>query len=116
MTALAKQPKNVVVGRKRTSLRLEGWCWNSLDDIGTRERLTRNQLVTAINERLRPEASGDVSLSSSIRVFIMWYYRAAAAAAPGGADLMDAMDGLLAELQTTPVPGRRGRPASIPPA
>jgi predicted DNA-binding ribbon-helix-helix protein len=110
MSALAKQPKNVVVGGRRTSLRLEGWCWDALDDIGARERLTRNQLITVIDQRLRPEASGDVSLASSIRVFIMWYYRAAVASAPERADLLHAMDRLLAELQASPMRPRRGRP------
>lgn len=110
MCALAKQPRNVVVAGRRTSLRLEGWCWDALADIGARERLNRNQLVTAIDQRLRAEAFGDVSLASSIRVFIMWYYRAAASA-PKRANLLDGMDRLLAELQVAPVsPPRRGRP------
>lgn len=64
---------NVRIGQRRTSLRLEPAMWDALDEICQREGMTRHQLCTAIDTRRRAS-----TLTATIRVFIVNYYRAAA--------------------------------------
>ncbi len=65
--------RNVVVGAKRTSLRLEPAMWQSLQEIAGREVVSVHRLCTEIDSR-RHESS----LTAAIRVFILGYFRAAA--------------------------------------
>lgn len=65
--------KNITVMGKRTSIRLEPEMWNSLHDIAKREGCSIHELCTLISLRKRP----DSSLTASIRVFLMLYYKAA---------------------------------------
>ena len=69
---------NVVVGRHRTSVRLEPVMWDALHDIAHQLRLTMHDLVTVI-DRERTASS----LTAAIRVYIVDFYRAAAM--PAGA-------------------------------
>jgi len=64
---------NVVVGRHRTSVRLEPVMWDALQDIAHQLRLTMHNLVTDI-DRERTASS----LTAAIRVYIVDFYRAAA--------------------------------------
>ena len=64
---------NVVVGRRRTSVRLEPVMWEALQDIAHRHRVTLHGLVTDI-DRERTASS----LTAAIRVYIVDFYRAAA--------------------------------------
>jgi predicted DNA-binding ribbon-helix-helix protein len=64
---------NVVVGRHRTSVRLEPVMWDALRDIASRLRVTMHDLVTDI-DRDRTASS----LTAAIRVYIVDFYRAAA--------------------------------------
>ncbi len=66
--------KNVIVGKHRTSLRLEPAMWSGLKDIGRRERYTTHQICTAISQA-KPKGT---SLTAAVRVFIMAYFRSAA--------------------------------------
>jgi predicted DNA-binding ribbon-helix-helix protein len=66
---------NVVVGRKRTSVRLEPVMWDALHDIARRRRLSVGALVTEI-DRWRT-GSGR---TAAIRVYIVEFYRAAGSA------------------------------------
>lgn len=66
--------RNVTVSGRRTSLRMEPLLWESLKDICDREGCTLNELCTMIDRR-----RGDANLTASIRVFIVSYYRSAAA-------------------------------------
>ncbi len=66
--------RNIVVNGRRTSVRLEAEMWNDLRDICRREGRTIHELCTLINERRSKERS----LTSSIRVFLISYYRSAA--------------------------------------
>lgn len=65
--------KNITVAGKRTSIRLEPEMWNALKDIAKREHTTIHNICTLIALRKTDEAS----LTASIRVFLMLYYRAA---------------------------------------
>jgi len=65
--------RNVFVGDRRTSLRLEPAMWDALTEICRREEMTLHQLCALIDERRRAS-----SLTAAIRVFIVTYFRSAA--------------------------------------
>jgi predicted DNA-binding ribbon-helix-helix protein len=65
--------RNVFVGRRRTSLRLEPAMWDALTEICRREEMTMHQLCALIDVRRRAS-----SLTAAIRVFIVNYFRSAA--------------------------------------
>jgi len=65
--------KNINIGSRRTSLRLEREFWDALDDICTREILTVHQLCTLIDERRHGS-----SRTSAVRAFVITYFRAVA--------------------------------------
>ena len=65
--------RNVFVGARRTSLRLEPAMWDALTEICRREDLTQHQMCALIDERRRAS-----SLTAAIRVFIVNYFRSAA--------------------------------------
>ena len=65
--------RNVFVGERRTSLRLEPAMWDALTEICRREDMTVHELCGLIQEyRLAS------SLTAAVRVFIVTYFRAAA--------------------------------------
>ena len=64
------ESRNVTVGNKRTSMRLEQQMWTSLEKIARTEGVTINNLCTQIDLRRR-----DVGLTSATRVFIICYFR-----------------------------------------
>lgn len=66
--------KNITIMGRRTSVRLEPEMWTALFDIANRENCTIHELCTLIHLRKRQ----DSSLTASIRVFLMLYYKAAA--------------------------------------
>ena len=65
--------RNVTVSGRRTSMRLEAAMWDALHAICRREGRSLHETCSLINEQ-RQESS----LTASIRVFIMLYFRAAA--------------------------------------
>ena len=65
--------RNVFVGDRRTSLRLEPAMWDALAEIYRREDMTLHQLCALIDERRQAS-----SLTAAIRVFIVAYFRSAA--------------------------------------
>jgi predicted DNA-binding ribbon-helix-helix protein len=69
--------RNVVVAGHRTSVRLEPLMWEALREIARKRDVTLNDLVTEIAGRR--EAS---SLTAAIRVYIVDFYRHAAAGSP----------------------------------
>lgn len=66
--------RNVVVAGHRTSVRLEPLMWEALRDIARHRALALNDLVTEIDRER--DAS---SLTAAIRVYIVDFYRSAAA-------------------------------------
>jgi predicted DNA-binding ribbon-helix-helix protein len=65
--------RNVTVGGRRTSLRLEPGMWDALDEIAEREEVSVSEIATLLDRR-----RGGSSLTAAVRVFVLSYYRAAA--------------------------------------
>ncbi len=65
--------RNVTIGRRRTSLRLEPAMWDALEEICRREEMSKHELCAMIDGRRRSS-----SLTAAIRVFMVTYFRAAA--------------------------------------
>jgi len=65
--------RNVIVERRRTSLRLEPAMWDAMAEICRREEVSLHDLCTLIDRRRHAS-----SLTAAIRVFIVAYFRAAA--------------------------------------
>jgi predicted DNA-binding ribbon-helix-helix protein len=65
--------KNIFIGKKRTSMRLEPEMWDALAEISEREGLSLHDLCMLVDKQ-----RGDSSLTSATRVFIMSYFRFAA--------------------------------------
>ncbi len=64
-----------MVNGKRTSVGLEGAMWDALVEIGQRERRTVHEICSEVARDRR-----ESSLTSSLRVHIMSYFREAATA------------------------------------
>jgi predicted DNA-binding ribbon-helix-helix protein len=65
--------RNVSLGGRRTSFRLEQGMWDALDEICHREAIGLGALFERLDQRRR-----ESSLTAAIRVYILSYYRAAA--------------------------------------
>jgi len=65
--------RNVNVGGRRTSVRLEPDLWEALREIASREQRSLHQICTDI-DRTR----GGTRLTSAMRIYIVNYYRSAA--------------------------------------
>ncbi|MFO1060659.1 MAG: ribbon-helix-helix domain-containing protein [Dongiaceae bacterium] len=63
--------RNLTIGGRRTSLRLEPSMWDALEEIGLREGLTLPQLCEAA-QQLR---AGRCSLTSVLRSMTVTYFR-----------------------------------------
>src|SRR5918911_5169741 len=72
--------RNIVVGGHRTSVRLEPLMWDALLEIARQRETNVNQLVTEIDRQRNSS-----SLTAAIRVYIVDFYRSAAAAQGGRA-------------------------------
>ena len=66
---------NIRIAGRRTSLRLEPEMWSALHEVAELEGRTIHDICTAVAALPRP---GDASLTSSIRVFLLQYFRALA--------------------------------------
>lgn len=88
--------RNISLAGRRTSLRLERAVWDALDEIAQREGRTINEICSLV-DRMRTERT----LTASVRVYVLDYYRAAATP-PGHAA---AGHGLLPEERVTAPPG-----------
>ncbi|MCP1336159.1 ribbon-helix-helix domain-containing protein [Futiania mangrovi] len=66
--------RNVRIGEHRTSVRLEPELWEALEDICMREDLSLHDVCTEVAQQDR---SG--GFTSALRVFVIRYFRAAAA-------------------------------------
>lgn len=66
--------RNVTVGERRTSVRLEPEMWNGLREVCRREHQSMHDICTMVAQRKPPNSS----MTAALRVFIMAYFRAAA--------------------------------------
>jgi predicted DNA-binding ribbon-helix-helix protein len=71
---IGHRTRNVTIGGRRTSIRLEYAFWSALEEIMERENLTLNTLIT----RIGTAQEGDKNLSGAVRVFIFGYFHALA--------------------------------------
>ncbi len=69
--------RNVRIGRRRTSLRLETAMWDALQEVADLERITQNELLTEI-----AQGQSESSFTASVRVFTLNYFRALAGGGP----------------------------------
>ena len=82
--------RNITVLGKRTSIRLEAQMWSALKEIADRERCSVHELCSLVATRRKP----GLSLTASIRIFLMLYFKAASTedghtrAGHGGLDRM----------------------------
>jgi predicted DNA-binding ribbon-helix-helix protein len=82
--------RNITVLGKRTSIRLESQMWIALKEIADRERCSVHDLCSLVATRRKP----GLSLTASIRIFLMLYFKAASTedghsrAGHGGLDRM----------------------------
>lgn len=65
--------RNVTILGRRTSIRLEPQMWDILYEVAEREQTTIHEFCSLVALRKHENAS----LTSSIRVFLLLYYRAA---------------------------------------
>ena len=65
--------RNVNVGGRRTSVRLEPDLWEALREIATREDRTLHDICSDIDK-----SRGGTRLTSAMRIYIVNYYRSAA--------------------------------------
>lgn len=65
--------KNITIMGRRTSVRLEPEMWRSLKEISRREKCTVHDVCSMVYMCKKPLSS----LTASIRVFLMLYYKAA---------------------------------------
>ena len=63
-----------IIGRRRISIRLDQPTWQALQEIAARERITVQELCTAINA----EKPRGLSLTTAVRIAVLRYYRDAA--------------------------------------
>lgn len=70
MGPMKRKPRNVRVGGRRTSMRLEREFWEALEDIAGRHETSVGELCTLI-----ADSRDGRSLSSAVRVEILAYYR-----------------------------------------
>lgn len=71
--------KNLMIGKRRTSSRLEPSMWDAFTAIAAREEQSIHTLATRV-DGYRQESS----LTSSIRIFILMYFRMLAQSAEAG--------------------------------
>lgn len=63
--------RNISLGNKRTSIRLEAQFWDALYEISEAEDMSIDELCTLVDRR-RPKTIG---FSSALRVYILQYFR-----------------------------------------
>jgi predicted DNA-binding ribbon-helix-helix protein len=66
--------KNIKIGNRRTSIRLEPLMWAGLADVACREKLDIHQLCTFV----AATKHGDLAFTTALRVFLFSYFRSAA--------------------------------------
>jgi len=78
------ESRNVMVGSRRTSMRLEPEMWDALSEIAQRENITIHQLCSRVSTVRRQS-----SLTSAMRVVIVEYFRVLATQATPPKSILD---------------------------
>jgi predicted DNA-binding ribbon-helix-helix protein len=66
--------RNIRIGSRRTSFRIDPLTWRLLQEIARRERVTVHELCAAVNSQKPPA----LSFTAAIRVAVLRYYHDAA--------------------------------------
>ncbi|MCB1537598.1 MAG: ribbon-helix-helix domain-containing protein [Rhodospirillales bacterium] len=98
--------RNITVLGKRTSIRLESQMWVALKEIATREHCSIHDLCSLVASRRKQ----DLSLTASIRIFLMLYFKAAATEDGHNRAGHGGLDRMIGRLMPQP-----GRPRTVPP-
>lgn len=85
--------RNILVGGRRTSMRLELYSWDALREICEREGLTLNELCTMIDKR-----RGVMGLTAAIRVMILGYFRESLAVQGGRGEVRHGTPAFVADI------------------
>jgi predicted DNA-binding ribbon-helix-helix protein len=91
--------RNVTIGGRRTSLRLEREFWVALEEVCRREGLSLHRLCTVIDRR-----RATVSRTSAVRSFVMAYFQSAAASVETGNPTDPGISEIVAEAASTAAP------------
>ncbi len=70
--------RNIVIGDRRTSVRLETDMWQALCEVAYRHNASVNEICTLVSKR-----RGGSSLTAALRVFALRYFRVAAGTIEG---------------------------------
>lgn len=65
--------RNITVNKRRTSIRLEAQMWVALREIADREKCSVHDICGVIASK----KSENITLTASIRIFLMLYFKAA---------------------------------------
>lgn len=76
--------RSIHIGKQRTSMRLEPDFWKALDAIALMEETTVNAIITEIDTK-----RGRSSMSASVRVFVVNYFRVKTAASDSANTLLN---------------------------
>lgn len=93
--------RNIVVAGHRTSMRLEPEMWDALTEICAREKCSVKEICTLIDT-----SRGSSSLTSAVRVFILAYFRFAAANSNQRLLAADGVDGVSAPMMINTIVNR----------
>ncbi len=75
--------RNIVIGSRRTTVRLEAAIWEALDEMCVRERATRHELCTQI------EAGRDgINRAQAVRSVVVNYYRLSLKKGSSGSNIL----------------------------
>jgi predicted DNA-binding ribbon-helix-helix protein len=72
------ESRNVTVNGRRTTMRLEPFIWDALEDIAKRECKTISKLISSIETHHIGKYGKCENLTSAVRVSVAVYYRQAA--------------------------------------
>lgn len=64
--------RNIMIAKRRTTVRLEAAVWDALDDICSNEGVTRHELCTRIDQ-----ARGEANRAQAVRATVINYFRLA---------------------------------------
>jgi len=77
--------RNIVIGSRRTTVRLEAAIWEALDDMCVRERISRHELCTRVEAR-----RDKVNRAQAVRSVVMNYFRLSLKIGRPSGDMLDA--------------------------
>ncbi len=75
--------RNIIIGSRRTTVRLEAAIWEALDEMCVRERITRHELCTQIEI----ERDG-INRAQAVRSVVINYFRLSLKKGHAGSDIL----------------------------